>query len=372
MSKDYYKTLGVDKGASQDDIKKAFRKLAHQYHPDKSGGDAEKFKEVNEAYSVLSDEKKRAQYDQFGSAGMGGAGFGGQGFNPNDFGFDFSGFQRGGFGGFGGGQGGVEFDLGDIFGDMFGGGGRSSRQKRGADIQIDIDLTFEEAIFGTEKTITLNKVSACEECAGSGAKKGSKLKTCHTCAGKGRVTEVKRSILGNFQTTTTCPTCHGSGKEPEEKCPVCRGSGVHKRNQEIKVKVPAGLEDGEMVRLSGAGEAVSGGQPGDLYIKVRVKKHPIWRKEGDNLVADLDVKLSDALLGVQVPMKTLDGEITLKIPEGVGFNEVLRIKGKGVPTGSGGRTGHRGDALVIVNIVMPKRLSKEARAHIEGLKNQGL
>lgn len=370
MAKDYYKTLGVDKGASQDDIKKAFRKLAHQYHPDKSGGDAEKFKEVNEAYGVLSDEKKRAQYDQFGAAGPGMGGFGGgAGFNPNDFGFDFSGFQqRGGFGQ----NGGVEFDLGDIFGDMFGGGGRAARQKRGSDISIDIDLTFEEAIFGVEKAITLNKVSTCEECAGSGAKKGSKLKTCHTCAGKGRVTEVKRSILGNFQTTTTCPTCHGSGKEPEEKCPVCRGTGVHKRNQEIKVKVPSGLDDGEMVRLSGAGEAVSGGQPGDLYIKVRVKKHPIWRKEGDNLVTDLDVKLSDALLGVQVPLKTLDGEITLKVPEGVGFNEVLRIKGKGVPTGSGGRTGHRGDALVIVNIVMPKRLSKEARAHIEGLKNQGL
>lgn len=361
MSKDYYKTLGIEKGASQDEIKKAFRKLAHQYHPDKAGGNAEKFKEVNEAYSVLSDDNKRKQYDTFGSAGPGmGGGYGGAGFNPNDFGFDFSGFNQGGFQ-----QGGVEFDLGDLFGDFFGGG--RARAKRGSDIQVDIDITFEESVFGAEKVIHLHKTGTCSECAGTGAKKGSKMKICHTCAGKGKVTELKRSIIGSFQTTRTCETCHGSGKEPEEKCPVCKGSGVHKRDQEIKVKIPSGLEEGEMIRLSGAGEAISGGESGDLYIRVHVKKHPQFRKEGNNLVTEIDIKLSDALLGMEYPLKTLDGEIVLKVPEGANEGEILRIKGKGVPTGKM----HRGDILVILHVLMPRKLSKEAKRAIEELKKEG-
>lgn len=377
MSKDYYKILGVEKNASQDEIKKAFRKLAHEHHPDKKGGDAARFKEANEAYSVLGDEKKRAQYDQFGSAGPGGFGGGfngGAGFNPNDFGFDFSGFQ-GGFGGNGqgfGAQGGVEFDLGDIFGDLFGGGGRQ-KTKRGSDIQVDVDLAFEESIFGVEKEIVINKVSACAECAGSGAKRGSKMKTCHACAGKGRITEVRRSIMGSFQTQRTCDTCHGSGKEPEEKCSVCHGAGVTKRNQEIKVKIPPGVEEGEMVRLSGAGEAVSGGQSGDLYIRIHVRRHTATlRKEGTNLVADIEVKLSDSLLGAVVPLKTLDGDISLKIPEGIRHGETLRVKGKGVPTTPRGKDGHRGDLLVNVSIAMPKKLSKDAKKAIEELRKEGI
>lgn len=358
MSKDYYKILGVDKNASQDEIKKAFRKLAHEHHPDKQGGNDAKFKEANEAYSVLGDEKKRAQYDQFGSAGpnMGG----GAGFNPNDFGFDFSGFQ-GGFG-----NGGVEFDLGSMFGDIFGGGGRQ-RTRRGSDISVDLQISFEESIFGVEKTIVINKTSVCGECDGNGAKKGSKLKTCRTCDGHGKITEIKRSIIGSFQATRTCETCHGTGKEPEEKCQVCKGSGIHRRNQEIKVKIPAGVNDGEMVRLTGAGEAVSGGQSGDLYIKIHVKEHAIWVKEGSNLVTELNVKLSDALLGAEEVLKTLDGDITLKIPEGVNHGEILRVKGKGVPQGKG-----RGDILVKINLVMPKRLSKDAKKVIEGLRKEGV
>ncbi len=362
MSKDYYKILGIDKNASQDEIKKAFRKLAHEHHPDKQGGNDAKFKEANEAYSVLGDEKKRAQYDQFGSAGPNMGGFGGQGgFNPNDFGFDFSGFQ-GGFG-----NGGVEFDLGSIFGDIFGGGGRQ-RTKRGSDISVDLQISFEESVFGVEKLIVINKTSACEECGGNGAKKGSKLRTCHTCNGKGKVTEIKRSIIGSFQATRTCETCHGTGKEPEEKCPVCKGSGIHRRNQELKVKIPAGINDGEMVRLSGAGEAVSGGQSGDLYIKIHVKEHPIWVKEGDNLIMELDVKLSDALIGTETVLKTLDGDIVLKIPEGINHGEILRVKGKGVPASKS----HRGDILVKINVVMPRRLSKEAKKAIEILKKEGI
>ena len=357
MSKDYYKILGIDKNASQDEVKKAFRKLAHEHHPDKQGGNDAKFKEANEAYSVLGDEKKRQQYDTFGSAGPGG---GGGGFNGDFGGFDFSGFSQGGFGGSG-----VEFDLGDMFGDIFGGG--RQRQKRGSDISVDIELPFKESIFGIEKTIVINKTSACSECHGNGAKKGSKMKTCLSCGGKGKVTELKRSIIGSFQTTRTCETCHGSGSIPEEKCGTCYGSGVLKKNQEIKVKIPAGIEDGEMVRLSGAGEAISGGTAGDLYIKIHVQEHPIWTKEGINLVADLDVKLSDALLGATYPFETLDGSIDLKIPEGVAFGEILRIKGKGVPSNRG-----KGDALVRVNIVMPKRLSKDTKKAIENLKKDGI
>jgi molecular chaperone DnaJ len=360
MSKDYYKILGVDKNASGDEIKKAFRKLAHEHHPDKQGGNDAKFKEANEAYSVLSDEKKRKQYDAFGSAGPGGFGGGQGGFNPNDFGFDFSGFNQGGFG-----SGGVEFDLGDMFGDLFGGG--RQRQKRGSDISVDIELPFKESIFGVEKTIVINKTSVCSECHGNGAKKGSKMKACLSCGGKGKVTEVKRSIIGSFQTTRTCETCHGSGSIPEEKCGTCYGSGILKKNQEIKVKIPAGIEDGEMVRLTGAGEAISGGISGDLYIKIHVKEHPIWHKEGTNLVTDLDVKLSDALLGATYPLETLDGHIDLKIPEGVSFGEILRIKGKGVPAARG-----RGDALVRVNIVMPRKLSKDTKKAIESLKKEGI
>ncbi|MFA6158005.1 MAG: molecular chaperone DnaJ [Candidatus Paceibacterota bacterium] len=376
MKKDYYDILGIKKDASQDEIKKAFRKAAHAHHPDKQGGNADKFKEANEAYGVLSDDKKRQQYDQFGHAGanMGGpGGQGGAGFNPNDFGFDFSGFQQGGGfqGGFGQ-NGGVEFDLGDIFGDVFG-GGRRSQPKRGHDISVDVDLSFEEAVFGVEKSFRIHKTSTCPDCSGSGAKAGSKMKTCDVCKGAGKVKEMKRSILGTFATTKTCENCHGAGKVPEEKCHTCHGSGVLERDQEIKVKIPAGLENGETVRLAGGGEAVTHGQSGDLYIKVHVDEHSIWRKEGHNLVTELDVKLSDALLGAAYPLKTLDGDISLKIPEGIAFGEVLRVKGKGVPiNGTGPTAKHRGDILVKVNIVMPRRLSKDAKRVVEGLKNEGV
>ncbi|MDO8579812.1 MAG: molecular chaperone DnaJ [bacterium] len=381
MSKDYYKILGVDKNASADEIKKAFRKLAHEHHPDKKGGNADKFKEANEAYSVLSDDKKRKQYDMFGSAGPGmGGGYGtggygqGAGFNASDFGFDFSGFNQNGFQGGGSGQGEFEdFDLGDILGGMFGGGSRrSSRQRRGADISVDVELPFSEAIFGVERAFKIHKTSVCSECDGSGAKKGSKMKTCHTCAGKGKIIEIKRSIIGAFQTSSVCGTCHGSGKEPEERCSVCRGAGVIDRDQEIKVKIPAGLEDGETIRLPGGGEAISGGESGDLFIKVHVREHSIWTKEGHNLTTKLDIKLSDALLGTTHTLKTLDGDILLKIPEGTTFGEILRVRGRGVPTTARGRDGHRGDILVHINIIMPKKLSREAKKMIEELKREGV
>lgn len=358
MSKDYYQTLGVNKGATKDEIKKAFRKLAHEYHPDKKGGNETKFKEVNEAYSILSDDTKRSQYDNFGSTANGSQGFGGgQGFG----GFDFSGFQ----GGFQQGNG-VEYDLGDIFGDIFGGG--RGRAPRGRDISVDINLSFEESVFGVERTVILNKVSKCSTCEGSGAKRGSAMETCTTCNGKGKIQEMRRSIIGSFSTTKTCDTCHGSGKVPKEKCETCRGMGTIKQDVDIKVAIPAGIEDGQMLSMRGQGEAITGGTSGDLYIKVHVEHHKLFTKEGNNLVMDLHVKLSDALLGMKTDIKTLDGTITLTIPEGVDFFEVLRVKGKGVPYSNG----KRGDLLVRVIVDMPKKLSKETRKAVEELRSKGI
>ncbi len=366
MAKDYYELLGVDKKASKDDIKKAFRTLAHKYHPDKKGGDDAKFKEINEAYSVLSDDKKRAEYDSYGrvfsgasggNPGQGGFG-GGAGFGD----FDFSQFTQGGTGN------GFEFDLGDIFGNVFGGGRSRAQAKRGRDISIDIELSFEEAIFGVERTILLNKVSKCEVCGGSGSEKGSEQATCPTCNGKGQIREVKKTFFGQFEQSSTCETCHGTGKIPKVKCHACRGAGILKKETEIKVKIPAGIDNGEMMRLSGMGEAIAGGQAGDLYVRVYVKKHPIFHKDGNNLVMNLNVKLTDALLGSEYNVNSLDGMLKVKIPEGVTHGEVLRVKGKGVPLDGRGR----GDLMIKLNILIPKKLSKEAKKKIEDLRNEGI
>lgn len=362
--KDYYSILGVDKKASKEDIKKAFRKLAHEHHPDKTKNDpasSQKFKEASEAYSVLSDDTKRAQYDTYGqygpstSSGQGGfGGFGGQGFG----GFDFSGFQQ---------AGGVEFDLGDVFSSFFGGRGGQAKQQRGDDISIDIELSFEESIFGVERDISVTKNSTCTTCKGSGGAPGTEIKTCSTCSGKGKIHEVKRSILGNVQTTRVCDTCHGKGQIPKVKCSTCHGEGVTEREQEISVKIPAGIESGQMVRLSGMGEAISSGTPGDLYIKVYVTSHRNIRKDGYNLITETHIKLSQAVLGDTITFQTLDGVIDLSIPAGTNNGEVLRIKGKGVPHGSG----KRGDMLVEVVVDMPRKLSKAAKQAIESLKKEG-
>lgn len=300
MPKDYYKILGIEKNASQDEIKKAFRKLAHEHHPDKNGGDDKKFKEASEAYSVLSDEKKRQQYDTFGSADAS-SGFGGQGGGFG--GFDFSGFGQGGN---------MEFDLGDIFGEFFGGGGRGrSRTPRGNDISIDIELAFKESIFGVEKEINLNTMSQCDHCHGTGGEPKTDISTCGRCSGSGSVRETKNSIFGAFATQKTCHDCNGLGKIPKQKCKVCHGNTVYRKSHNFKVKIPAGIENGEMVRLSGAGEVASRGTAGDLYIKVHVKPHHQIRKEGSNLVMKLPIKLTEALLGGEHEIETLDGKFTL-------------------------------------------------------------
>lgn len=361
MAKDYYQILGVDKGASPEELKKAFRRLAHKYHPDKEGGNAEKFKEVNEAYSVLSDEKRRAEYDAYGRVFSEGGGPGGGptggfgGFGSQDFGFDFS-----NFGNF------QDFDLGEIFSEFF--GGTRERVRRGRDISIDLEVPFEESVFGAERKILVTKAALCDRCKGSGGEPGTKIEKCPTCNGKGRIHETRRSFVGAFTTTRVCTICKGKGEVPKDKCGNCKGAGILRQQKEIVVRVPSGVSDGEMIKLSGAGEAAQHGVPGDLYIKIHVRRHPLFRKEGHDLVMDLNVKLTSALLGEEYAVHTLDGDIKVKIPEGVSFGDILRVKGRGVPM----ERGKRGDLLIRLKIELPAKLSKEAKKVVEKLKEEGV
>jgi len=359
MSKDYYTILGIQKGATKDDIKKAFRKLAHQYHPDKQGGNEAKFKEINEAYQILSDDKKRAEYDTYGTNFNGSAG-------PEGFGgFDFSGFQQG----FGGQQGfnGMEFDLGDIFGDIFGGGGRG-KVKRGRDISIDLEIPFSESVFGTDRKILVSKTMLCDECRGTGGKTGTKMKKCDTCNGQGKIHEAKRTMFGTFSSVRECNVCRGKGDTPEEKCQKCHGAGAVKGQEEIRISVPSGISSGEVIRLTGKGEAMIGGIAGDLYARIHTIPHAFLKREGFNLVMILDIKLTDALLGAEYPIETLDGKMTVRIPEGVTHDEILRVRGKGVPMDKA----KRGDLLIKLNIKLPKKLSRKAQKLVEDLKNEGM
>lgn len=353
--KDYYQVLGLQKGATKEEIKKAFRKMAAQYHPDKKTGDENKFKEVSEAYAVLGDDKKRAEYDAYGQsfAGGGNSGFGG---------FNWS--QAGGFGQ------GVEFDLNDIFenfGDVFGGFG-GTRQRRGNDISIDIELSFPESIFGSSRTVMMTKNDTCTTCEGSGGKPGVGTKTCEICNGQGRVREMRRSVLGSFATVRECSECHGRGEVPKEKCSDCAGLGVRRTESKIEVKVPAGVENGEVVRMTGQGEALPGGAPGDLYVKLHVRPDERIKREGSNLSITLPIKLTDALLGAVQVVSTLDGETNITIPAGVKHGEVLRIKSQGVPVGNS----RRGDFHIKISIEIPTKLSRKAKKLVEELQEEGI
>lgn len=352
MAKDYYNILGVSKRASKEEIKKAFRKLAHKYHPDKKDGNEIKFKEVSEAYGILSDDKKRAEFDAYGRTfndGGGGAGFGG-------------------FEGFAGGAGfnAQNFDFGDIFSEFFGGG--RQRVKRGRDISIDIAVSFKESIFGAERKILLTKTSKCAICSGSGAKESSELKTCTICNGKGKIHETKSSLIGTFTSVRSCSPCRGTGSIPKDKCGTCRGFGVLKQEDEIPITIPPGISNGEMIRLTGVGEAIVDGMPGDLYIKVHVQEDDVFKKEGNNIRMDLNIKFTDALLGGEYTIATLDGDITVKIPAGVSFGEVLRIREKGVVI----TKNHRGDLLIRIHIIVPTKLSRKGKQLIEELKKEGV
>lgn len=359
MEKDYYSILGVTKGADKNEIKSAFRKLAHKHHPDKKNGDEKKFKEITEAYAVLSNEKKRAEYDTYGRVFTDGGQGGFSGFS----GFDFKGANAGSF---------HEFDFGDIFSeftDFFGGAAATKQTKRGRDISIDIEISLHDAVFGTKRKILLTKSSMCTSCLGTGAKKGSDMLICESCNGKGKIYDTKNSILGTFTSVRVCDTCHGKGKTPKEQCHTCRGIGVSKKQEEINVAVPSGVDNGEMVRLGGVGEAIPGGTPGDLYVKIHVHPDPTFHKEGSNLVMTLPIKLSDALLGGKKHIRTLDGKgIEVTIPMGVSSGQVLRVQGRGVPL----RNNDRGDLYIKVDIPLPRKLSRKARKLIEDLKKEGI
>lgn len=365
MKQDYYEILGVEKSASKDEIKKAFYKLAQKYHPDKKGGDEKKFKEINEAYQVLSDDGKRSKYDQFGSGfeNMGQQGGYGGGQRGGFEGFDFSGFQNGG----------ADFDFGnlnDIFSDFFGGGmsGGRTQARRGRDISTEIQISFSDSIFGVTRKVLITKTSKCLTCNGSGAKPGSKMDVCKHCNGQGKIREQRRTIFGTIANTKICDVCLGTGEVPHEPCERCKGKGVLRREEEVSVIIPAGIRDGEMVRMTGYGEAISRGTAGDLYIKINVTPHHIFKREGNDLVMNLNLKLSDALLGIKYPIQTLDGEIEVTIPEGVSVNEILRVRGKGVPSGKG----KRGDLLIKLNIKLPNKLSRKSREIVEELKKEGI
>lgn len=353
MSENYYDLLGVEKSANDAELKKAFRKKAQEYHPDKPTGDAEKFKAVNEAYSTLSDKQKRQQYDTFGKAGAqaGAGGFGGGG-------FDFSGFQQG--------AGGFEFDLGDIF-SQFGGFGGGQRRHRGNDISVDVTISFKESVFGVQKEFSLHKDIACRDCEGTGAHK-KKTKTCTECNGNGRVVKVQQTMMGNIQRQVHCSACDGRGQVPEENCHTCKGAGVIKDKETISVKIPAGIEHGQQLRLSGRGEAYPGGEHGDLYILVRVTPDTRFEKEGKDIFTTMNISLSEAALGATKKFDTLDGQVTIKVPAGSKTGKQLRVKDRGVVI----TENKRGDMYVQLEIEVPKKLSKEQKQALEQLQKSGL
>jgi len=353
--KDYYAILGLERGASRDEVKKAFRKLAGQYHPDKKTGDEEKYKEVTEAYAVLGDEKKKAEYDAYGHAFSGGGGNGGGGFNWGDFGQQPGGFGAQGF----------EFDLNDIFQNFGFGGGRQTA--RGRDVSIDINLTFKESIFGVTRKVLITKNNTCTHCSGTGAKPGAGTTTCTTCSGNGKIRETRQSIMGSFTTVRECSACHGTCQIPKERCGHCAGAGVMRSQEEITIAVPVGISNGEVIRMTGRGEAMPHGEPGDLYIKIHVETHKTIKREGSTLSTVLPIKLTDALLGGLYRVETLDGEVEINVPAGIAHGELLRIKDKGVPVDRG-----RGDFMVKVSIETPKKLSRKVQQLVEQLRAEGI
>ena len=355
--RDYYEVLGIGKSASADEIKKAFRKAAVQHHPDKEGGDESKFKEVNEAYEVLKDPSKRQRYDQFGHAGVGGnsggdpyGGFGGQGQNIN---FDFG-----------------DMGLGDIFSSFFGGqaGGGQRRQNRGRDVEVALDVSFEQAVFGTEVELNLELDDECEHCKGSTVEPGHEMKTCDDCKGSGQVMRVMRTVFGNIQQATVCPTCKGSGKVPEKVCSVCHGKGTHRKKQDIGLKVPAGIDDGATIRLREHGEATANGPKGDLYVNVRVRPHKKFTREGDLILSEETVSMVDAALGTEIEVETVDGPVKMKIPAGTQPGTDFKLSSHGVPHL---KRETRGAHIVTMHVETPTKLNKKQQELLEEFKSTG-
>ncbi len=359
-NKDYYEILGVSKTASQDEIKSAFRKKAKQYHPDvnKTPEAEAQFKELGEAYSVLSDESKRRQYDQFGKSAFDGRNAGGQGFGG--FGGDFSSFE--------------DIDLGDIFSQFFGGSygfgnskGKTKRPVRGSDTLIKMNLTFEEAVFGTKKTIKLDLEELCGECDGVG---GHGSKTCPDCGGRGRVIMEQRSLFGVFQTETVCPKCNGLGHIFETTCKKCRGKGRTLETKEINIKVPEGVDNGDKIRLSGKGEAgYNGGDNGDLYIEFTVKEHPLFKREGNDIYLELPLTIVEATLGCKKEIPTLEDNVVLTIKEGTQNGDKYKLKGKGIRKDE---SMFKGDLYVVCKIIIPTRLSGSQKRLLEEFDDNNL
>lgn len=347
--RDYYEVLGVQKGASDAELKKAYRNLAKKYHPDVNPGNKEaeaKFKEANEAYEVLSDPQKRSRYDQFGHAGT----------DPNGFGGGAGGFSDFDFGG-----------IGDIFETFFGGsgfGGGRSRSKRGpqkgADIKYSMEISFEEAAFGVEREINVSRMEVCSKCTGTGAKPGTNASTCQHCNGTGQVQIKQNTPFGQFINTKTCDVCKGEGKIITDPCPACNGKGKLRNNVKLKINVPAGIDDGQTISLRGEGDPGSKGGPnGDLFLNIRVKPHPLFKRQGNDVVCEVPITFTQAALGAELEVPTLDGKVKYTVPEGTQTGSVFRLKGKGIPflRGNG-----RGDQYVKVNIDVPKKLNEKQKA----------
>lgn len=353
--RDYYEVLGVSKSASPDELKKAYRRLAVQHHPDR-GGNETAFKEVSEAYEVLKDSSKRQRYDQFGHAGVGSSaasdgtpfsGFGGQG---QEFHFDFG-----------------DLGLGDIFGSFFGGqqAGQGRRPNRGRDVQTEIEITFEQAVFGTDVDLNLNMEDACTHCKGSTVEPGHELKSCDECNGSGQIKKVTRTIFGNIQQASTCPKCSGRGKIPEKVCSVCHGKGTQRKDQTVNLKIPAGIDDGATIRLREHGEAMANGPKGDLYVNLRVKPHKKFTREGDLILSSEHIGMVDAALGTEIEVETVDGPVRMKVPAGTQSGADFKLSGHGVHHLKGSS---RGAHIVTILVDTPSRLSKEQIKILEQLK----
>lgn len=353
--RDYYEVLGVGKGASADELKKAYRRKAVEHHPDR-GGDEAQFKEINEAYEVLKDDAKRKRYDQFGHAGVGssaasdGNPFGGFG-GAQDFSFDFG-----------------DLGLGDIFGSFFGGdmGGRRGQKSRGQDVETNFEISFEQAVFGTQIDLSLTMQDVCAHCGGSTVEPGYNLQTCDNCKGSGQITNVMRTVFGNIQQAAPCPKCNGSGQIPEKVCSVCHGKGTERRNQKIGLKIPAGVDDGATIRLREHGEAIARGPKGDLYVNIRVRPHKKFTREGDLILSTEHVSMIDAALGTEIDVPTVDGPVRMKVPAGTQSGTDFKLSGHGVPHLN---KNSRGAHIVTVAVDTPTKLSRSQRSILESLKD---
>jgi len=362
--KDYYQILGISRSASVEEIKKAYYKLAHKYHPDKGSGDEKKFKEINEAYQVLSDKEKRSQYDRFGQVFEGGA----AGAEPgSDFVWNWGRSGEDSEFDFG--------DLGEMVEEMFGFGRTQGQRKRdlrrGKDIEVDLEIPLEETLRGRERDISLYKMIFCLRCQGQGAEPGTSVKECFSCRGTGQVQQIRRTFFGSFTRSVICPECGGEGKKPEKPCNVCKGEGRIKGQENIKIFIPAGVDSNQVIKVEGRGEAGRrGGKPGDLYIRIFIKKHPIFKRKGDDLYISLPIFFSQAALGEEIEAPTLEGsKILLRIPSGTESGKILRISNKGIPHFSGYGRGNLYFELVVKT---PKKLTKRQRDLLEKLKEEGM